>query len=32
MAMLFIFGLAFELPLVLVMLNMAGVVSHDVHP
>jgi sec-independent protein translocase protein TatC len=28
MAMLFIFGLAFELPLVLVMLNMAGVVSH----
>ena len=28
MAMLLIFGLAFELPLVLVMLNMAGVVSH----
>jgi sec-independent protein translocase protein TatC len=28
MAMLFIFGLAFELPLVLVILNMAGVVSH----
>jgi len=28
MAMLLIFGLAFELPLVLVVLNMAGVVSH----
>jgi sec-independent protein translocase protein TatC len=28
MAMLLIFGLAFELPLVLVMLNMAGVVTH----
>jgi len=28
MAMLLIFGIAFELPLVLVMLNMAGVVSH----
>jgi sec-independent protein translocase protein TatC len=28
MAMLLIFGLAFELPLVLVMLNMAGAVSH----
>jgi sec-independent protein translocase protein TatC len=28
MAMLFIFGLAFELPLVLVMLNLAGAVSH----
>ena len=28
MAMLFIFGLAFELPLVLVILNLAGVVSH----
>jgi sec-independent protein translocase protein TatC len=29
MAMLLIFGLAFELPLVLVMLNLAGAVSHD---
>src|SRR6266851_5490743 len=28
MAMLFIFGLAFELPLVLVILNLAGAVSH----
>jgi len=28
MAMLLIFGIAFELPLVLVMLNMAGVVTH----
>jgi sec-independent protein translocase protein TatC len=28
MAMLLIFGIAFELPLVLVILNMAGVVSH----
>ena len=28
MAMLFIFGIAFELPLVLVILNMAGAVSH----
>ncbi len=28
MAMLLIFGIAFELPLVLVMLNMAGAVSH----
>lgn len=28
MAMLFIFGLAFELPLVLVVLNLAGAVSH----
>jgi sec-independent protein translocase protein TatC len=28
MAMLLIFGLAFELPLILVMLNLAGVVSH----
>jgi sec-independent protein translocase protein TatC len=28
MAMLLIFGLAFELPLVLVVLNLAGVVSH----
>ena len=28
MAMLLIFGLAFELPLVLVILNMAGVLSH----
>ncbi len=28
MAMLLIFGLAFELPLILVMLNMAGAVSH----
>jgi sec-independent protein translocase protein TatC len=29
MAMLFIFGLAFELPLVLVILNLAGVVRHQ---
>jgi len=28
LAMLFIFGIAFELPLVLVILNMAGAVSH----
>jgi sec-independent protein translocase protein TatC len=28
MAMLLIFGLAFELPLILVILNMAGAVSH----
>jgi sec-independent protein translocase protein TatC len=28
MAMLLIFGIAFELPLILVMLNMAGVVTH----
>jgi sec-independent protein translocase protein TatC len=28
MAMLFIFGLAFELPLVLIILNLAGAVSH----
>ncbi|HEV2373791.1 MAG TPA: twin-arginine translocase subunit TatC [Streptosporangiaceae bacterium] len=28
-AMLLIFGLAFELPLVLVMLNLAGVLSHE---
>ncbi len=29
MAMLFIFGLAFELPLVLIILNLAGVISHQ---
>jgi sec-independent protein translocase protein TatC len=27
--MLFIFGLAFELPLVLIILNLAGVISHQ---